>query len=68
MDERLKEIEKNWNKISKYSQSFGYVIGYLRIFSEAKNDKNLRNFVKKLENDIWNQIQDDSVEKIDFQK
>ena len=68
MDERLKEIERNWNKISKYSQGFGYVIGYLCIFSEAKNDENLRDFVKKLENDIWEQIQDDSIEKIDFQK
>lgn len=59
-------LEKNWEKISKLSQAFGFVQGMISGTPQEKWTDEFRENFNEYLNDIWTQIQDEEVKTIDF--
>jgi hypothetical protein len=59
-------LEKNWDKISKLSQAFGFVQGMISGTPQGKWTDEFRENFNEYLNDIWTQIQDEEVKTIDF--
>jgi len=58
-------LEQNYKKESKYAQAFGMFIGTLRLIEAGGMTKaEIRKRLEVMDKDIWNQIQDNTIEKL----
>jgi hypothetical protein len=63
------QIFNDQKRLRKYSQAYGIFLGYLRILNatlekDSPTQKNLDKFLNDMDENVWNQIQDDSVDNI----